>query len=76
MSAAYKMGKMFFYDHASLHKTFTVGRNFDKILYETIDAQQRSMKGLLLLFVEQYSTGTLDSKKFFNPNIASVKVLI
>lgn len=75
-SSVYRSGKMFFYDHVSLHKTLIVKRDTDTILNETINVPRRSMKGLLLLFVEPYTAGTRDSQKFTNPDITSVKVTV
>ena len=58
------------------HKTITVGRNADLIINERINVLHCSMKGILMLFCETHAGGARDSKKFFNPDITSVKVTI
>ena len=41
-----------------------------------VDSQKRSMKGILLLFVEPYNAGTRDSEKYVFPGINKVSVMI
>ena len=73
---SYCGGKMFFYDHETLHKTLTVSRGADSIVNETVNVPRRSMKGLLILFVEPYAAGARDSEKFVSPGISSVRVAV
>ena len=42
----------------------------------TVNSQRRSMKDLLLLFVEPYTGGTRDSEKFVFPDLKKVRVTI
>ena len=42
----------------------------------TVIGQRRSMKGLLLLFVEPYIAGTRDSEKLIFPDLKKVRVTI
>jgi len=41
-----------------------------------VDAQRRSMKGILLLFVEPYTAGTRDSEKYIFPDLTKVDVTV
>ena len=41
-----------------------------------VDSQRRSMKGILLLFVEPYNAGTRDSEKYGFPDLDKVSVTI
>ena len=41
-----------------------------------VNAQRKSLKGLLLLFVEPYTAGTRDSEKYIFPDIKNVSVTI
>ena len=75
-NAMYKAGKMYFYDNVTLLKTCTVARNTDSVINHTVDIPRRSMKGILLLYLETYADGARDSEKFANPDIESVKVTI
>lgn len=40
------------------------------------DAQRRSMKGIILLFIELYTAGTRDSGKYIFPDLTKVSVTI
>ena len=65
----YDSGKGFFYDHVCRPKIVSIDRAKDSKINITIDDQRRSMKGLLLLFIEHYTGGTRDSEKFIFPDI-------
>ena len=41
-----------------------------------VDAQRRSMKGILLLFVEPYAAGTRDSEKYIFPDLTKIGVTV
>jgi len=41
-----------------------------------VNSQRRSMKAILLLFVEPYSAGTRDSEKYVFPDLTKVQVTI
>ena len=74
-TGAYTKGKEFLYDHVS---RFIV-RPFDKtrpLINIKVDSQRRSMKGILLLFVEPYNSGTRDSEKFIFTDLNKVSVTI
>ena len=72
----YRNGKRFMFEHVAHHKTITIAKGTDSIINESINVPRRSMKGLLLLFYEQYIPGARDSEKTFNPNIKEVKVVV
>ena len=38
--------------------------------------QRRSLKSILLLFVEPYAEGARDSEKYFNPNLTKVSITV
>ena len=48
----------------------------DTMLNIKVSSQRRSMKGILLLFVEPYTAGTRDSEKYFNPSLTKVRVTV
>ena len=72
----YTTGKGFLYDHVSRDKVVSVAKNSDSRINIKVNAQRRSMKGLLLLFVEPYTAGTRDSEKYVFPDIKKVSVTI
>ena len=72
----YTSGKGFLYDHVSRDKVVSVAKNSDSRINIKVNAQRRSMKGLLLLFVEPYTAGTRDSEKYVFPDIKKVSVTI
>lgn len=74
--ATYQNGKAFVYEHMTLHKTFSIAKNTDSIINQSVNLPRRSMNGLLLLFVEPYTAGARDSEKFVNPDITSVRVTV
>ena len=41
-----------------------------------INPQRRSLKGVLLLFIEPYTAGARDSEKYFNPDLTKITVTI
>ena len=72
----YESGKGFLYDHVCRGPIHTIDKAKDAKINIKVDAQRRSMKGLLLLFVEPYTGGTRDSEKFVFPDLKKVKVTI
>ena len=59
----YKFGKEFAFDDVYLDKGTETRINIK------VSAQRRSMKGILLLFVEPYTAGTRDSEKYIFPTL-------
>ena len=72
----YTAGKEFAYDHVNRAKVVPINKNSDTKINIKVDAQRRSMKGILLLFVEPYTAGTRDSEKCIFPNLNKVRVMI
>ena len=75
-TSLYTSGKEFFYDHVTRDKVITFAKGTDTRINVKVNAQRRSMKGLLLLFVETYTAGTRDSEKYIFPDIKNVSVTI
>ena len=75
-TSTYTSGKGFLYDHVTRDKVITFAKGSDSRINVKVNAQRRSMKGLLLLFVEPYTAGTRDSEKFVFPDITKVSVTI
>ena len=74
-TSVYGNAKEFLYDHVSRgsklrHETST------ELINIKVDSQRRSMKGILLLFVEPYTAGTRDSEKYGFPDLEKVLVTI
>ena len=67
--SAYITGKPFVYDHVFRDKVIPFKKGTDTRINVKVNAQRRSMKGLLLLFVEPYTAGTRDSEKYIFPDI-------
>ena len=69
-------GKEFVYDHVSRAKVVPIVRGTETRINIKVDAQRRSMKGILLLFVEPYTAGTRDSEKYIFPDLKKISVTI
>ena len=54
----------------------TFNRASDAKLNLKVTPQRRSLKGLLLLFVEPYTAGARDSENYFNPDLTKVSITI
>ena len=65
----YTRGKEFAYDHLSRDKVVPINRGTDTRINIKVSAQRRSMKGILLLFVEPYAAGARDSEKYIFPDL-------
>jgi len=72
----YQAGKEFMYYHMMHHKNVSFKKDVDLRLNIKVDAQKRSRKGILLLFVEPYTRGAQDSEKYIFPDITKVSVTI
>ena len=75
-SSVYDHAKEYVYDHVSRYKIYPINRETDTKINTTVNSQRRSMKGLLLLFVEPYVAGARDSEKYIFPNLKKVRVTI
>ena len=75
-SGIYTSGKEFVYDHLSRDKVVTFDKGTDTRINIKVNAQRRSMKGILLLFEDSYLAGTRDSEKYIFPDLKKVSVTI
>ena len=71
----YESGKEFVYDHVMLDNVVSVGTADEKVVIK-VNAQRRSLKAILLLFVKPYDSGTRDSEKYVFPDITKTSVTI
>ena len=74
--SVYTAGKEFAYNHVNRAKVVPINKNSDTRINIKVDTQRRSMKGILLLFVEPSTAGTRDSEKYRFPNLNKVRVTI
>ena len=72
-TTAYTHGKMYAYDQVLLVKTVTFNSADLNLL---VNPQRRSLKGVLLLYIEPYVAGARDSENYFNPDITNVEITI
>ena len=75
-TSTYTHGKEFAYDHVKRERVVTIARNSDTRINLRVNPQLRSLKGILLLFINPYTGGTRDSESYFNPDITKVKVTV
>ena len=71
----YESSKEFLYDHVSRDKVVSV-KTSDEHVNIKVNAQRRSMKAILLLFVKPYSAGARDSEEYVFPDIKNTSVTI
>ena len=74
--SVYTSGKEFAYDHVSRPKVVPINRGTETRINIKVDSQRRSMKGILLLFVEPYTAGTRDSEKYIFPALKKISVTV
>ena len=74
-TSVYESGEEMLYDHVSQGNKLRVETTTDLINIK-VNSQRRSMKGVLLLFVEPYNAGTRDSEKYGFPDLDKVSVTI
>ena len=73
--STYSNGKEFVYDQVQLIETVPF-KGSDTLLSIKVNAPRRSMKAILLLFMEPYSAGSRDSEKYVFPDLSKVLVTI
>ena len=71
----YENGKQFAYDIVSRNTVVKVDSPTERVNIK-VDSQRRSMKGILLLFVEPYTAGARDSEKYGFPDLEKVHVTV
>ncbi|KAL9970077.1 hypothetical protein ACROYT_G022399 [Oculina patagonica] len=74
--SAYSGGKEFAYDHIQRDKVVTFEKGSDTRLNLRVNPQRRSLKGILLLFIEHYNKGKRSSEKYINPDLTKVSVTV
>ena len=74
--SVYSAGKKFLYDHVMRAEVVTFSKGTDTRINLRVNPQRRSLKGILLLFVEPYVAGIRDSEKYFNPDLTKVSIMV
>ena len=74
--STYASGKEFAYDLVMREKVVPITRGSDTHLNLRVNPQRRSLKGILLLFINSFTPGAQDTEHFFNPDITEVKVTV
>ena len=74
--STYSSGKEFAYDLVMRQKVVPITRGSDTRLNLWVNPQRRSLKGILLLLINDYNPGARDSENYFNPDITNVKVMV
>ena len=72
----YSSGKEFSYDHIQRDEIVIFKKGTDKRLNFRVNPQRRSLKGILLLFIEPYTPGARQSEAYFNPDLTKVSVTV
>ena len=72
----YSSGKEFAYDHIQRDKVVMFSKGTDTRLNLRVNPQIRSLKGILLLFVEPYVAGTRQAETYLNPDLTKVSVTV
>ena len=75
-ASTYKYGKEFAYDLIMRERVVPIVRGSDTRLNLRVNPQRRSLKGILLLFINPYTAGARDTENSFNPDITKVKVTV
>ena len=75
-TSTYANGKEFAYDLVMREHVVPVNRGSDTRLNLRVNPQRRSLKGILLLFINPYTAGARDSESYFNPDITKVQVTV
>ena len=74
--STYSSGKEFAYDLVMRERVVPITRGSDTRLNLRVNPQRKSLKGILLLFINPYTAGARDSENYFNPDITKVKVTV
>ena len=75
-TSTYANGKEFAYDLVMRERVVPIASGGDTRLNLRVNPQRRSLKGILLLFINPYTAGTRDTEHYFNPYITKVKVTV
>ena len=74
--SVYKFGNEFAYDDVYLDKVVPINKRTETRINIKVNVQRRSLKGILLLFVEPYVAGTRDSEKYISPDLKKISVTV
>ena len=74
--STYKSGKEFAYDLVMREKVVPITRGSDTRLNLRVNPQRKSLKGILLLFINPFTAGARDTEQYFNPDITNVTVTV
>ena len=74
--STYNSGKEFAYDLVMREKVVPIPRGSKTHVNLWVNPQRRSLKGLLLLFINPYTAGARDTEHYFNPDITKVNVTV
>ena len=74
--STYNSGKEFAYDLVMREKVVSIPRGSKTHVNLWVNPQRISLKGLLLLFINQYQAGARDTEHYFNPDITKVKLTV
>ena len=75
-ASTYTNGKEFAYDLVMRERVVPISRGGDTRLSLRVNPQRRSLKGILLLFINPFVAGARDTESYFNPDITKVKVTV
>ena len=75
-TSTYTSGKEFAYDLVMRDRVVPVNKGADTRLTFRVNPQRRSLKGILLLFINPYTAGARDAENYFNPDITRVQVTV
>ena len=75
-ASVYASGKEFAYDLVIRERVVPIARNGDTRINLRVNPQRRSLKGILLLFINPFVAGARDTESYFNPDITKVKVTV
>ena len=75
-AACIQVAKKFAYDHIQRAEVVTFAKGTDTRLNLRVNPQRRSLKAILLLFVEPYTAGTRHSEAYLNPDLKKVSVTV
>ena len=74
--STYTYAKEFAYDLIMRDRVVPIARGSDTRINLRVNPQRRSLKGILLLFINPYVAGARDTENYFNPDITKVKVTV
>jgi len=69
-------GTSYLFDHVQHFKREIVKKNDDRIFAEVNGIDRRSMKGILLIFQDDFDAGKRNSDRFINPRIEDINLTI